>query len=321
MKNLLSQSLALVLFLPLLSQCGKSSSNSDLDSSKSADPPPTSATTTAEMITATIAEYTSAYNDQDIDRLAVHWSEDSVVNTADGKSISGREAIVAALQEVFANSPEAKLIVSVDSIESTDTETASAMGWAFTSAAGTQPVLAKYKADFQKGKNGWQLSAFTNENPSADPMPVPNPSDQMKPLAWLIGTWIDQATDSTITYYTTWGPGGKHLLRSFAEESADGIKNAGHEIIEWNEQDRSFTSLTFDASDTVTRAVWTPEGESTWTRSSTATLKNGKKATATQRIRKVDDNSYRFDIIDQTIDGKALPDAIEITVTRIDQNN
>ncbi|MEM7146402.1 MAG: nuclear transport factor 2 family protein [Verrucomicrobiota bacterium] len=312
--------LALIATTPLLSQCGQSPPDSTPNTQKPSATESTPPANPEEAIQNLVATYAQAYNSRDLETLFNLWTEDAVVTSQDGTTLNGREAITSALQKIVESSSAINLIINVDSIDTTKPGSASLKGSSFTSAAGASPVWATYSAEAQKGNNGWRISSFIDEGWSADPPPQSTPSDQMQPLAWLAGTWVDRATDSTITYYGAWAPGGNQLLRSFAEQSANGIQNAGHEIIEWDETKGAFSSHTFDASGAVTESEWTQDGQNTFIRKSTATLENGKKAAATQRIRKVDDNTYTMDIVEQSLDGEPLPDAIAITVTRVDSN-
>jgi uncharacterized protein (TIGR02246 family) len=315
MKNLILHAALLITTTSLLSQCGPPAKDEPV---APANNEPTPATPPLAAIQNLVDSYAAAFEARNIEALAAHWSADGVYQTADGTNLDGRPAIADALKKSLSDAKGAKLIISLNSLDATADNTATGTGTTFASVAGSPLQQSSYTAVFKQENGQWKLSNLNETASSSDTATPSQPSDALKPFAWMIGTWVDQEPDSTVYYDCTWGPGGSHLIRSFAVATKDGIQNAGHEIIGWDDAAKKLQSRSFDADGNVTEAEWSAGDGDTWIRKSTATLAGGKQASSVHKIRKIDDNSYGLKIVNQTLDGQAAPDIEEVTVVRVD---
>lgn len=315
MKKLILRASLLVTLASLLSHCGPAPDKPDAVAEPDATTAPVPPDADIQYL---VDSYAAAFEARNIEALAAHWSADGVYQTADGTKLEGRAAIADALKKSVADAKGAKLIISLDSLEATGDNTATGTGSSFTSVTGSPLQQSTYTAVFKQENGQWKLNTLTETTASAEAIAPAQPSDALKPFAWMIGTWLDQEADSTVYYDCTWGPGGSHLIRSFAVATKGGIQNAGHEIIGWDDAANKLQSRSFDADGNVTDAEWSAGDGDTWIRKSTATLADGKQATAMHIIRKIDDNSYGLKIANQTLDGQPAPDIDEVTVVRVD---
>ena len=66
-------------------------------------------------------------------------------------------------------------------------------------------------------------------------------------LAWMVGKWVDEGEDATITTDCSWTHNGKFLSRSFQVRSSGEVTLEGTQVIGWDpiEASDSFLDLRF----------------------------------------------------------------------------
>ncbi len=148
--------------------------------------------------------------------------------------------------------------------------------------------------------------------PAAQPEPV-----ALADLEWLVGHWVDKSDQARVDTVCRWSAKHAFLVRSFTIKSADGGEpDQGTEIIAWDPKSKQIRSWTFLSDGAFGQAVWTKDGKD-WKREGTQTLSDGRTASGTQVISRVDDNTTSVEMIAKEIDGEPQPAADPLTVVRV----
>ena len=149
-------------------------------------------------------------------------------------------------------------------------------GRAKATEPGENPDITRYSAVHVKTRSGkWQLG-FVRDTQTAD---LPN-QERLKPLAWLIGDWMDESPESIVTTSCKWSENKNFILQDIA------IRKRGNDImhlsqrIGWDPLTKQIKSWLFDSEGGFGESYWTPDGNR-WLVKATAVRKDGTTGSMT----------------------------------------
>jgi len=264
-------------------------------------------------IRANAEKYVEAYNRRDSRTMAGMWSPDAVYLEPDSdERFVGREAIAKHFDDVLAGSEDAKLAVTVDSVDFVSPNVAIEKGSATVTYGSRPPEETTYSAVHVKRDGKWYLDRVSEVEVAAPP---PSHYDQMKELEWLVGSWADGDGRASIQTKAEWTKNRNFLRRSFAVVLGDQINLSGMQIIGWDPADKKFRSWVFDSDGGFAEATWTHKGDQ-WFIQNSGTLADGRKATSLNILTYVDGDSFKWESVNREVDGELLPNIDEVTVVR-----
>jgi hypothetical protein len=147
---------------------------------------------------------------------------------------------------------------------------------------------------------------------ATDDAPQTSPLEE---LDWMVGQWVDQGEDSTITTTCSWALGRKFLKRSFRVEIEGHLSLEGTQFIGWDPIAGQIRSWTFDSDGGVGQGRWIQDGNR-WLVKMSFVLATGERASAVNVITFVDEDTLRWQSISREIAGELLPSIPEVTVVR-----
>lgn len=267
-------------------------------------------------IRANAEKYVESYNRRDSKTMASMWSPEAVYSeTEGGESVVGREAIAKQLDDVFAGSEDAKLAVTINSIDFVSPNVAIEHGTAVVTYDKHPTETTEYTAVHMKRDGKWLLDRVTDTN--LDPVePAPSNYEHLKALEWMIGSWVDEGEGSTITTDCEWTKNRNFMTRSFAMMVGNQVDTSGMQIIGWDPVNKQIRSWVFDSDGAFSEGTWTQKGDK-WLIQQKGTLVDGGQTTALNIIKRVDDNSLTWQSINRTIDGEMQPNIDEVVVRRV----
>jgi uncharacterized protein (TIGR02246 family) len=267
-------------------------------------------------IRANAEAYVAAYNKRDATAVAAMWSPEAVyMDPSTGDAAIGREEIEKAFTEILADLGEAKLEVTVDSVEFVSPNVAIENGTARVIQPNTVPVETNYTAVNVKREGKWLIDRISEEEPPAPPEPPPTNYEQLKELEWMVGSWIDEDEDATIQTDCQWTKNQNFLNRSFAVVVGDQVDLAGMQIIGWDPAAKQIRSWIFDSDGGFAEGKWTRKDDR-WLIRQTGTLPDGSRSSAVNIITRVDDDSFTWQSIHREVNGDLLPNVDEVLVVR-----
>ncbi len=261
-----------------------------------------------------VAGYVEAFNKHDAEALAGFWSPDAVyLDRATGEQVVGRPEIAKRFTALFKNQPETKMTVNTESIRFVSPNVAVEQGTSKESSGEGEAEDVPYTAVYIKRDAQWMLDRVTDQE-NKEP---PSHYEQLKPLEWMVGRWVDKDDDDNATIETdcNWTKNKNYLTRSYAVTIGDQIELSGMQVIGWDPSAKTIRSWTFDSDGGFAEATWEHKGDRWYIRNK-GVLADGRKATMTNVIRKIDDNSFTWQTIERTAGGEILPNIDEVVIQR-----
>jgi len=277
------------------------------------EPAPSSGSADEAAIRANADKYVEAYNRRDSRTMAGMWSPDAVYMEPDsGERFVGRDAIAKYFDDMLAGSEDAKLAVTVDSVDFVSPNVAIEKGTAVVTYGNYPPEETTYSAVHVKRDGKWYLDRVSEEEVAAPP---PSHYDELKQLEWLVGSWVDGDGRASIQTKVEWTKNRNFLRRSFAVVLGDQIDMSGMQIIGWDPAEKQIRSWVFDSEGGFAEGTWTKKGNR-WFIQNNGTLADGRKATSLNILTYVDANSFEWESVNREVDGELLPNIDEVTVVR-----
>ncbi len=256
--------------------------------------------------------YVQAFNKHDAKALAEAWSPEAVyLNRVTGDEVTGRAAIAEEFTAVFKDQPEVKLELNVQSIQFVSPNVAVEQGIAKTLAPKAEPEEEEYSAVYVRREGQWLLDRVTEKAKEA----APSQYEQLKPLEWMIGHWVDKDDKVDIETECQWTKNQNFITRSFTVAAEGQINMSGMQIIGWDPVAKTIRSWTFDSDGGFAEATWTLKKDR-WFIQNKGYLADGRKASMTNVIKQVDQNSFTWQTIERTAGGELLPNIDEVLIVR-----
>jgi uncharacterized protein (TIGR02246 family) len=257
--------------------------------------------------------YVAAYNKHDAKALAAMWAPDAVyMDPSTGDSAVGRDEIEKVFAEILGSLDDAKLEVEVTAVNFLSPNVAVENGVARVVQPDEEPVETHYTAVSVKRDGKWLLDRISEEEP---PAPPPSNYERLKDLEWMIGTWMDQDERATVQTDCQWTKNQNFITRSFAVVVGDQVDMAGMQIIGWDPEAQQIRSWVFDSDGGFGEGKWTHKDDR-WLVQQTGTLPDGRKSSAVNIIKYIDDNTCTIQSINRVVDGDVLPNIDEVLVVR-----
>jgi uncharacterized protein (TIGR02246 family) len=258
------------------------------------------------------AAYVQAFNKHDAKALADAWSPEAVyLNRVTGGEVVGRSAIAEQFTALFKARPEVKLDLNIESIQFISPNVAVEHGTAKTLAPKTAPEEIGYSAVFVKREGQWLLDRVTEKAKEA----APSHYEQLKPLEWMIGRWVDKDDKVDIKTECQWTKNQSFITRTFTVAVQGQVNMSGMQIVGWDPAAKTIRSWTFDSDGGFAEATWTRKGDR-WFIQNKGVLADGRKASMVNIIKQVDQNSFTWQTVERTAGGELLPSTSEVLIVR-----
>ena len=256
--------------------------------------------------------YVKAFNKHDAKALADAWSPEAVyLNRSTGAEVIGRAAIAEQFAALFKNQPEVKLELSVGSIQFVSPNVAVEHGIAKTLAPKVAPEDIEYNAVFVRRDGQWLLDRVTDKAKEV----APSSYEQLKPLEWMIGRWVDKDGNVDIKTECQWTKNRSFITRSFTVAVQGQINMSGMQFLGWDPVAKTIRSWTFDSDGGFAEATWTYT-KGRWFIQNKGVMADGRKASMVNVIKRADENSFTWQTVERTVGGELLPNINEVLIIR-----
>jgi uncharacterized protein (TIGR02246 family) len=257
-------------------------------------------------------EFIEAFNKGDADALAAFWTPDGDYVDQVGTQLKGREAIQKAFQKQFAVLKGAKLRIHRSGVKFVKDDLAIEDGTTeVIPADGGPPTTARYTIVHVKQDGQWMLSSVRDSVAVA-----PSQARHLEDLAWIIGEWEAKTKEGEVHANYSWDDSGNFIVSSLAATLKSVPVTGSTQWIAWDPSAKCIRSWSFLSQGGFTQAVWKPDGNK-WTVEVKGTLRDGKKATATNVITQVDADNATWQQTNLTVDGKSMPERPAINLKRV----
>jgi hypothetical protein len=207
---------------------------------------------------------------------------------------------------LFKAEPKLRLSVANHALRPIDENVAIEDATATVVSPDTPPEQAGYTAVHLK-KDGQWYRASVREVVLA---PQPTPSEALKNLAWMIGDWKGDDSQTPLRMRCQWIGGGHFLSRSFALGGLEGTQ-----IIGWDPSLAQIRSWTFDSEGGFSEGVWNRQDDN-WVLKATAVLPDGTTGSEQRIVTPDGENRFTWRSVGRQVDGQLLPNTDAVVVVR-----
>ena len=264
-----------------------------------------------QAIRAADQAFVNEYNRGDTKTLAAWFTEDAEVVEADGSRYRGRPLIEGRLAETFAASPGVKLVLETESIQFLSPDVAKEEGSTIITPARGAGEARRHTALLVKRDGRWLISSIREEEE-----PLVRPHARLEELAWMIGEWVDEGTDSHVRVSCRWSDDANFLIRTFAVKAQGKPALTVHQRIGWDPLARQFHSWEFDSEGGYGEGRWSRDGDR-WVIKHTGVRPEGVTASATHIMARVRPDLVRWAATDRVLGSESLPQEEDYVMVRV----
>jgi uncharacterized protein (TIGR02246 family) len=263
-----------------------------------------------KAIRANIAQFVKAYNAGDAKAVAALFTPDGLIVGKDGDEAEGRDAIAKVFADLFAEAPKQQIEVSVESIRFIGKDLAMEIGTTKeTAGPGEPPEYDRYTVLHVKRDGKWQMALARDEEG-----PTSSAHEQLRPLAWLVGDWVDNGGSAVVVSSCRWSKDGNFLVQDFklklnGREAMDVTQRIG-----WDPVAKQIRSWVFDSEGGYGESRWTRDGKG-WIIRATGVRPDGTTASATNLLVPIGTDDYVWRSTDRVVAGELQP-PMEVRVAR-----
>jgi uncharacterized protein (TIGR02246 family) len=260
-----------------------------------------------------LQSYVETFNGNDAGAVAAFWTQDAVsLNEETGERTVGRDALQKEFAEFFAGNAGARLAGQIDQVRMIRPDVAVAEGEVSLVLPDDEPVPSSFTAIMVKEGDQWLISSSQERG-----LPTPpTPYDALKDLEWLVGSWQDQGEDVRVNTTVRWSPSQSFLIRSFNAQFGDGEMVEGTQVFGWDPLNKTIRTWVFNSDGSYGDGTVSRNGEE-WIVKMTQMLSDGRLGTATQVVKRVDNDTIEVQRIGETIDGAdPVPASEPVVVVR-----
>jgi uncharacterized protein (TIGR02246 family) len=254
--------------------------------------------------------FVKAYNAQDAKAIAALFTPRGQVVDEQGNASEGREAIEQTFKDLFIGNPQKRIEVNIESIRFVGPTVAIEEGSTKeTSSTKEIPEYDRYTVLHVKQDGKWQMALA--QDAEGD---TPTPQEELRPLAWLVGDWIDDGGSTVVKSSCRWSDDRNFLLQEF-DLQVNG-KNAMKvsQRIGWDPVVKRIRSWVFDSEGGFGQSLWTRDGD-TWIIKATGVRPDGKTASATNVFVPAGTDAYLWRSRDRIVGDEVSP-PMEVKVVR-----
>lgn len=272
---------------------------------------PAPRTADEKLIRAEADRFGEAFNAGDSKRVADLFTDDAEMIDEHGDRIQGRDHIREVFSTLFKDRAGVKITTFVDSVRFLGSDAAKEDGRSRLVFPGTEPAInRRYTVLYVKQDGRWLHSSVREE---LDPTNTPH--DRLKELEWMNGDWIDESADSTVTARCRWSDDQNFLLRDFEVFVQGKLSMRVSQRIGWDPLTKQIKSWVFDSEGGHGEGSWSREGNS-WIIKATGVLPDGRIASGTHEITRINPTTARWISRDRTVAGQIFPEHEEYVLVR-----
>jgi uncharacterized protein (TIGR02246 family) len=270
-----------------------------------------SAKSDEQTIRDAVVNFVKQYEAHKPDALASLFAPDARMVYADGSELNGQDEIKQSFAETFESNPKASISVVVDSIKFLTPDVAVEEGTTNVFPDGqTLSSAGRYTVLHVKKNGGWLMQSVRVVKEETI-----SPYEQLQPLEWLVGDWIDEGRDEVVEASFRWDENKAFLLQDFKVIRAGEVVLKGNQRIGWDPQAKQIRSWVFDSSGGFGEVTWTQDGD-TWTCKAKGVSAGGDSASATRTLIRDSNDRVFWSSTNRVANGESLDD---LTITMVRQ--
>jgi uncharacterized protein (TIGR02246 family) len=256
-------------------------------------------------------DFVRAFNSASGDKASSLFYSGAELTDDGGHVHKGAAAIKDVLGRFFQKFPGATSNMTADSVWMVSPGLAIEEGRRVVSTKGdTASAATRYTLVMIKQHGEWKI-ASGREVEDDDSL---SPHDRLKPLAWLVGDWVDEGEDAVVQISCKWSEDKNYLLVDFDSKVQGKPAIKSSQRIGWDPLAQKVKSWVFDSDGGHGEGLWS-QVENRWVIKSTAVLPDGQTGSATITLEPREKDSYLMKGFDR-IRGKTAEPDFEVKIVR-----
>lgn len=248
-------------------------------------------------------KFVTAYNGRDAAAIAALFTPQGEITGTDDVTLVGRQAIEEYYKDAFAENNAPQIALEASDVHMAAPGMAIENGMVHLTWAEAEPVRSiRYSVTHVKQTNGSWLMASSRSISE-----VIQPSEQIKPLHWLIGEWTLESEEGLrMDMVLHLDDRGNYLLGEALVTDAEGGSNTTTLRIGWNPATTSVYWWTFDSEGGNSCGPWARRKDD-WIVKSTGITADAEATCSSQTLAH-DGDTMVWIATHRTLAGEALPD-------------
>jgi uncharacterized protein (TIGR02246 family) len=257
--------------------------------------------------------FAAVFDKGDAKAVAEFWAEDGDYTDQNGKRLKGRAAIAKAFAGYFAENKGAKLRIDSEALRFVTDDVAIEDGLTeVIPADGGPPSRARYTIVHVKREGKWCLNSVRDAAFSP-----PTNYEHLRGLEGLIGQWVGDGDKGEVARLSlAWAHGQNFVIAHYTTSFKNVNMDGGTQWIGYDPVAKKVRSWSFETSGGFGEGSWTQDGK-TWTVKTTAVLRDGVKASATNVLTLVNADTLSLSSKDRKLGDKEMPDLKEVRLKRL----
>ncbi len=255
--------------------------------------------------------FTHAFNAGDAKAVSDLYTDDAELIDDYGERIQGRPTIHDFYSALFSERKGATIEISLTSLRFLGPDVAKEDGQTRVTPRGGEPSTYRdYTVLYVKQGGRWLHSSVREDHSIGLAH-----HERLTELAWMIGEWLDESSDSIIHANCRWSDDKNFLLRDFViHVQGKPVMNVTQRI-GWDPLTKQIKSWVFDSAGGYGHALWARHGNQ-WVIKSSGVLPDGRIATATNILTRTGPNAARWASTERTVGGEVAADHHESVMVR-----
>jgi uncharacterized protein (TIGR02246 family) len=259
--------------------------------------------------------FVAAYNAKDAKTLATLWTENADYKDDTGLDYHGRDAIQRAFAAQFAEHPDWRLELQVESSRLVTPTLATRDGIAVISPSPAGPPgTNRYSATLVLQDGKWLIASVRESR-----VGVATNYPHLQPLEWLIGSWVARSPGRTSETTFAWTKNKSFIKRTFritAAEKGETRITTGTQVVGYDPTTGEIRSWLFDSEGGFAESAWSP-GENRMVGQTRSVLSDGSAARSTDVLTRISNDEFTVQSTNRTVDGESVEDGNTIHVVRV----
>jgi uncharacterized protein (TIGR02246 family) len=263
-------------------------------------------------IAATDRAYEAAYAKADAKTLGDFFADDAEYTNDEGRTVSGRAQIEAAIRAALLARKGGKIAITADSVRALSPDVLVEKGATTVTHKNGETSDSLFTAIYVKKDGKWKISQLVES-----PTPSLTAGDRLSELGWLIGSWeeVDKASDSSVRSQYVLARGGNFITRNITVKRGGETTLEGWQIIGWDPVEERIRSWTFDGEGGFADGRWTRDGDR-WLVREAGVAPDGGRTGSDSTITKLGNDRIAWESNNRTLDGEPQPSIGRIEINR-----
>jgi len=273
------------------------------------------------------ASFVQAYNAGDSAAIARLFTENARIIDENNQISEGRAAIATRFAMRFSEHPGESIVVTPETIRFLGPDTAIEEGTASIRSPATEggklpPEVesTRYTVVYVRRNGGWLHASIRdhiiNDAPAGFAASGNTNYENLRPLEWLVGDWVEEGSDVMLTSSFAWSDNRNFLIRTFRLQVPGRPLLTGTQRIGWDPSTRQIRSWEFDSDGSFGEGIWSRRGDNEWIAKMSGVRHDGRIASDTRVITRTGVDHLTWRAFDRTLGGEVQEDTPEFVMVR-----